>query len=169
MAHPVKHAQSSARKFGGQVEDYLAVHSWFDQSKAHFPDFRHRTFLHHTAGIFLAEQVFGACILNTEGKAVPVRYLGEQHVREDLGRIPTLQDWLVNLKPAAWMYGQKLELDDESGQATSVRSNAVADPHERPIGKDRRVAGKADFSAPASFKCCTSMIMSPFELDRNVP
>ena len=34
MAHPLKHAQSSAKKFGGQAEDYLSVHKWFDESKA---------------------------------------------------------------------------------------------------------------------------------------
>jgi len=30
MAHPLKHAQSSAKKFGGQAEDYLAIHKWFE-------------------------------------------------------------------------------------------------------------------------------------------
>jgi len=29
MAHPLKHAQNSVKKFGGQAEDYLAVHKWF--------------------------------------------------------------------------------------------------------------------------------------------
>jgi hypothetical protein len=33
MAHPLKHAESSAKKFGGQAEDSLAVHKWFDESK----------------------------------------------------------------------------------------------------------------------------------------
>jgi hypothetical protein len=28
MAHPFKHAESSARKFGGKAEDYLEVHNW---------------------------------------------------------------------------------------------------------------------------------------------
>lgn len=113
MAHPIRHAESSARKFGGKAEDYLQLHRWFDLSKAWFPDFRPRALLHHTAGIFLAETVFGVSLLNSDGKAVPVRYLGEQHVREDLGRIPTLQDWLLNLRPAPWMFGQKLEIENE--------------------------------------------------------
>jgi hypothetical protein len=45
-------------------------------------------------------------------KSVPVRYVGEQHVKEDLGRIPTTQDWLSQIKPAGWMYGQRLEQPD---------------------------------------------------------
>ena len=33
--------------------------------------------------------------------------MGEQHVRKDLGRIPTAQDWLPQIKPQRWMYGQR--------------------------------------------------------------
>jgi hypothetical protein len=28
MAHPLEHAQSSAKKFGGKLEDYLPIHNW---------------------------------------------------------------------------------------------------------------------------------------------
>jgi uncharacterized protein DUF6915 len=88
VAHPLKHAESSARKFGGKAEDYLLIHNWFDESKAFIPDFRHRALRHHAEGIFLAEKLFGVTIVNSEGKQIPVRYVAEQHVREDLGRIP---------------------------------------------------------------------------------
>ena len=56
MAHPIKHAESSARKFGGKTEDYLAIHNWFDESKAFFSDFRHRALRHHAEGIFFARR-----------------------------------------------------------------------------------------------------------------
>lgn len=112
MAHPLKHAESSAKKFGGKLEDYLPIHNWFDESKAFLPDFRHRALRHHAEGIFLAERIFGVTIVNSQGKRIPVRYVGEQHVKEDLGRIPTAQDWLSQIKPARWMYGQRLEQDD---------------------------------------------------------
>jgi hypothetical protein len=112
MAHPLQHAQSSARKFGGSVEDYLPIHNWFDESKAFLPDFRHRALRHHSEGIFLCECIFGVAIINSEGKEVPVRYIGEQHVKEDLGRIPTAQDWLSQIKPERWMYGQRFVEDD---------------------------------------------------------
>jgi hypothetical protein len=55
MAHPFEHAQSSAKKFGGRAEDYLAIHTWLDESKAFFPDFRHRALRHHAEGIFLVD------------------------------------------------------------------------------------------------------------------
>lgn len=110
MAHPLKHAQSSAKRFGGKPEDYLPIHEWFDESKAFFADFRHRALRHHSEGIFLCERIFGSSISNSEAKEIPVRYIGEQHVKEDLGRIPTAQDWLTQIKPERWMYGQPLKV-----------------------------------------------------------
>ena len=99
MAHPLKHAESSAKKFGGKAEDYLAIHNWFDESKAFLADFRHRGLRHHAEGIFLCERIFGIAITNSEGRQVPVRYIGEQHVRRT-GRIPTAQDWLSQIAPS---------------------------------------------------------------------
>ena len=112
MAHPIRHAESSARKFGGRSEDYLLIHNWFDESKAFLPDFRHRALRHHAEGIFLCERIFGVAVTNSEGKQVPVRYIGEQHVEEGLRRIAMAKDWLSQIKPAHWMYGQRLEQDD---------------------------------------------------------
>jgi hypothetical protein len=63
-------------------------------------------------GIFLCERIFGVAITNSEGMQVPVRYIGEQHVKEDLGRIPTAQDWLSQIRPQRWMYGQRPTPDD---------------------------------------------------------
>jgi len=106
----LKHAQSSAQRFGGKPEDYLPIHDWFDESKAFLADFRHRALRHHAEGIFLCEEIFGVSFTNSEGKEIPVRYVGEQHVKEDLGRIPTAQDWLTQIKPERWMYGQRLKV-----------------------------------------------------------
>src|SRR5262245_2429509 len=111
MAHPIKHAESSARKFGGRPADYLPIHNWFDESKAFLADVRHRALRHHAEGIFLAERIFGVTITNSAGKAVPVRYIGEQHVKEDLGRIPAAQEWLRAISLARWMRGQRLPLE----------------------------------------------------------
>lgn len=104
MAHPWHHAESSARKFGGQPEDYQAIHSWFDATKAHCAVFTHRALRHHTLGIFEAEDRFGAVLTNSDGRKIPTRFIGEQHVKEDCGgRIPSAADWLAQIMPAAWM------------------------------------------------------------------
>ncbi|MCG3770030.1 MAG: hypothetical protein JW384_01165 [Nitrosomonadaceae bacterium] len=104
MSHPFYHAKSSAKKFGGHFEDYIALHEWFDQTKAHLPDARHRAVLHSSFGIYMAQQVFGEVIVRkSDGKPVPTRMLGEQHILEDMGMIPTLQDWLKELPLRSWM------------------------------------------------------------------
>lgn len=104
MAHPYHHALSSVKKFGGQVSDYEPIHNWFDATKSFVGDFRHRALRHHTLGIFECERVFGITITNSDGKEVPVRFIGEQHVREDFsGYIPTPQDWLKDIPYQPWM------------------------------------------------------------------
>jgi len=103
MSHPYHHAESSARRHGGVAEDYLALHDWFDASKEFLGNFRHRALRHHTQGIFESERIFGPTITNSEGKQIPTRILGEQHVREDCGRIPTLADWLNAIHGQDWM------------------------------------------------------------------
>lgn len=103
MAHPYKHAVRSAHLFGGEAEDYLAIHNWFDESKAHIGDLRHRALRHHSEGIFLCESIFGVTLDNSDGRKVPVRAVGEQHVKDDLGWIPSVKDWLENLQLQPWM------------------------------------------------------------------
>ena len=85
MAHPYHHAVSSERLWGGTADDYLPLHAWFDESKMLTADFRHRALRHHAEGIFMAERFFGPTITVSTGRVVPVRLIGEQHVREDLG------------------------------------------------------------------------------------
>jgi hypothetical protein len=114
MAHPLTHAESSARRFGGVPEDYLPIHDLMDSSKSSFPDNRHRALTHNSWFIFIVERVFGHSIELTckdckgnpypvedglelldhpcdacEGKGVKgtakVRYVCEQHILEDFG------------------------------------------------------------------------------------
>lgn len=123
MTHPYFHAKSSVKLFGGVPEDYLPVHNWLDETKESFCDFRHRAIRHHAEGIFEAERVFGVTIINADGKHVPVRYIAEQHVREDCGgRIPSLADWLSRIQPEPWM-----------ARATSTLGNATR------RGEDERI------------------------------
>jgi hypothetical protein len=105
MAHPYDHARSSVKKFGGTENDYLPIHIWFDETKKCVPDFRHRALRHHSEGIFLCESIFGITIQNSAGRMVPVRLIAEQHVREDLGIIPTPGQWLHSIKFEPWMNG----------------------------------------------------------------
>lgn len=115
---PYKHAIISAKKFGGVPMDFIKIHSWFDSTKSSIADVRHRMVLHNAFGIFLCEQVFGTMeqkndgtwvrmpyIVNSDGKKVQVRDIGEQHVLDDLGTIPGLEKCLSTMPIEAWMGG----------------------------------------------------------------
>lgn len=102
---PHLHANSSAAQWGGVPEDYQAIHDFIDSSKAHVADIRHRALLHNSFGCFLAEQVFGILITNSAGKKVSVRDIAERHIIEDLGRIPSVQDYLQHMTIQVWMSG----------------------------------------------------------------
>jgi hypothetical protein len=103
MAHPYHHSLSSTRKWGGAPEDYQGVHDWFDASKMIVADFRHRALRHHAEGVFMAERIFGLTLTLSTGRIIPTRWVGEQHVREDLGFIPSFADWVKSIRPEPWM------------------------------------------------------------------
>lgn len=115
MAHPIDHAKSAARRWGGTWEDYIAIEEWFDETKAWVGHSMHRMFRHHSEGIFECEQRFGMVITNSDGKDVYVRYVGEQHVKEDCNNyIPTAKEWIDMIesgKPKEWAI-KTLKIED---------------------------------------------------------
>lgn len=131
MSHPYHHAISSARKYGGVWQDYIKIHNWFDETKAHYPDMRHRALRHHSEGIFWCEQIFGEVITNSDGKNVPVRFIGEQHVKEDIGFIPTIKQYLDNMSQQGWMYkpgeGRQLLREIEEKKLDYVTDKSLND------------------------------------------
>lgn len=103
---PLIHAYCSVRRYGGVVDDYLPVHNFLDSSKAHVPDMRHRAILHSSFGIYIAEEMFGTYLTNSEDKKFSVRDICEEHVIEDMGRIPTVQDYLQGMPMYDWLGGR---------------------------------------------------------------
>ncbi len=112
---PLAHAKNSARKYGGTWEDYIEVHTYFDSSKSVLDDMRHRAVFHSTLGIFIVERVFSAGVKNSDGIIVPTRSIGEDHVMEDLGFIPTAEKWLRNIKMQDWMLGKQKRMKRKIG------------------------------------------------------
>ena len=107
MAKPWVHAVSSAKKFGGKPDDYLEIHVFLDRSKGAIADNRHRALTHTSWFIMeVLPRVFGETFRNSDDKVVSTRDVGEQHVIEDLGCIPTPQDYLQLVPVADWMNGR---------------------------------------------------------------
>jgi hypothetical protein len=50
---------------------------------------------------------------------IPVRWIGEQHVREDLGFIPSFADWVKAIRPEPWM-GRALKLEGRDEQSCEL-------------------------------------------------
>jgi len=113
VAHPRQHAKSSVKKWGGKQEDYVDIHNWFDETKAWVGHSIHRMFRHHSEGIFECEKIFGESFINSDGKTVYTRYVGEQHVKEDcFGKIPSAKEWVDNFhSPKEWMV-RTLKIED---------------------------------------------------------
>lgn len=107
MAQSQIHAETSARHFGGKPDDYIAIHEWIDQFKSVVGDVSHRQYLHNSKGPWMAQEVFGRYIENSDGKKVLVREIAENHVVEDLGWIPSPADWSACLTCKVWMGGKR--------------------------------------------------------------
>ena len=130
MAHPYHHSISRVKKWGGKVEDYIRIHEWFDESKKIIADFRHRALRHHAEGIFMAETIFGSTITLSTGRIIPTRWVGEQHVREDLGFIPSFADWVYPaLGLAESLFGP---IAKSSTYALDVYICCITDPRTKP-------------------------------------
>lgn len=105
MAKALVHAESSAKRWGGKPDDYIAIHEKMDQTKMAHAEVTHRAVFHSAFGIFLIEDLFGRTLTNSDGRTVHVRDIAEQHVLEDLGFIPSLSDWLKEMPCQPWMAG----------------------------------------------------------------
>lgn len=129
MAKPYVHAVNSAKKWGGKPEDYEPIHAFLDSSKAVIADNRHRALTHTSwfVGHVLERVCFpNSCpmtadyrfpyIVNSDGRKVFVRDVGEQHCLEDFGMkyIPSAADYLVFMVFQDWM------LNGQSGKPPSA-------------------------------------------------
>lgn len=99
------HAVSSAKRWGGKPEDYIAIHEKMDSTKMAHAEVTHRAVFHSAFGVYVIEDIFGRFLTNSDGKQVFVRDVAEQHVLEDLGFIPSLGDWLKEMPAQPWMAG----------------------------------------------------------------
>ncbi len=106
MATPLIHAKSSVKRWGGEVEDYIAIHNKLDCSKAYFPDNRHRVLTHTLFWVFeVMIPLFGEYITNQSGRTISVKDICELHILEDyhMRFIPTPQDFIQEIEVKSWM------------------------------------------------------------------
>jgi hypothetical protein len=106
MANPYIHSQSSVKRWGGKVEDYLPIHELLDSVKATMNNNSARLVTHNTWFCYtIIPKIFGYNITNSDGKNVDTVDIAMLHVAEDfrMKGVPTLQDYLENLVVQPWM------------------------------------------------------------------
>ena len=118
MANPLIHSKSSVKRWGGKVEDYLAIHELIDSPKATMNNNSARLMTHNTWFAYtIIPKVFGYNITNSDGKSVDTTDIAMLHIAEDFRMkfIPTPQDYLKHLQVQEWMCnGVKLVDNAES-------------------------------------------------------
>lgn len=111
MSKPWIHAKSSAKKYGGEPEDYLEIHEFMDSSKSAIADNRHRALTHNSWFIgIVIPRVFGEVFeRKSDGVKISSRDIAEQHVAEDFGNkfIPSAGDFINEMEFKDWMQNGK--------------------------------------------------------------
>lgn len=102
MSHAAYHAHSSVNAFGGTMEDFLPIHEWLDRSRGGTSSILHRFLSHHTQGIQDCVAHFGSTITISTGRKVPTSLIAEQHIVEDLGFCPTMDDYIQMMVAPRW-------------------------------------------------------------------
>jgi len=119
MANPMIHAKSSVKRWGGKVEDYIAIHELLDSPKATMNNNTSRMLTHNIWFIYhIIPKIFGYNITNSDGKSVDPVDIAMLHVAEDFRMkfVPTVQDYLKHMEVQTWMCNGVKEIDNEEGK-----------------------------------------------------
>ena len=106
MANPLIHSQSSVKRWGGDVSDYLAIHELIDSPKACMNNNSARLITHNVWFCYhIIPKIFGYNITNSSGKRVDTIDIAMLHVAEDFRMkfVPTVQDYLRHMEVQPWM------------------------------------------------------------------
>jgi hypothetical protein len=126
MANPLIHSKSSVKRWGGKVEDYIAIHELIDSPKATMNNNTSRALTHNTWFAYtIIPKIFGYNITNSEGRSVDTVDIAMLHIAEDFRMkfVPTPQDYLKHMEVQKWMSnGIK---DIENPEATETAKNLI--------------------------------------------
>jgi hypothetical protein len=119
MANPMVHSRSSMKRWGGVVEDYLAIHKLLDSPKATMNNNTSRMLTHNTWFAYeVIPLIFGYNIINSDGKSVDVVDIAMLHIAEDFRHkfIPTPQDYLQHMQVQPWMNNGVKPIGNEASE-----------------------------------------------------
>lgn len=126
MANPEIHAKSSVKRWGGKVEDYLAIHELLDSPKETMNNNTSRMLTHNVWFCYkIIPKIFGYNITNSDGRSVDTIDIAMLHVAEDFRMkfVPTVQDYLKHLDVQPWMNNGVKDIENQ--EATDLAKSII--------------------------------------------
>ena len=126
MANPEIHAKSSVKRWGGKVEDYLAIHELLDSPKETMNNNTSRMLTHNVWFCYkIIPKIFGYNITNSNGRSVDTIDIAMLHVAEDFRMkfVPTVQDYLKHLDVQPWMNNGVKDIENQ--EATDLAKSII--------------------------------------------
>ena len=71
----------------------------------------------------MLETIFSPTISLSTGRVIPTGWVGEQHVQQDLGFIPSFADRMRAIRPLPWM-GRAGRLEDRPHRAATLPADS---------------------------------------------
>ena len=122
MANPMIHSKSSVKRWGGKVEDYLAIHELIDSPKATMNNNSARLLTHNTWFAYtIIPKIFGYNIINSDGRSVDSVDIAMLHIAEDFRMkfVPTPQDYLKHVVVQPWFNNAVKNIDNPEAEHTA--------------------------------------------------
>lgn len=126
MANPENHAKSSVKRWGGTIEDYLAIHQLLDSPKETMNNNTSRMLTHNVWFCYkIIPMIFGYNIKNSDGRSVDTIDIAMLHVAEDFRMkfVPTVQDYLKHLDVQPWMNNGVKDIENQ--EATDLAKSII--------------------------------------------
>ena len=136
MANPMVHSRSSVKRWGGKVEDYMAIHKLLDSPKATMNNNTSRMLTHNNWFAYeVIPLIFGYNIINSDGRSVDVVDIAMLHIAEDFRHkfIPTPQDYLQHMQVQPWMNNGVKPIGNEASEQVAkdllekIREESIAE------------------------------------------
>lgn len=126
MANPEIHAKSSVKRWGGTIEDYIAIHELLDSPKETMNNNTSRMLTHNVWFCYkIIPMIFGYNITNSDGRSVDTIDIAMLHVAEDFRMkfVPTVQDYLKHLDVQPWMNNGVKDIENQ--EATDLAKSII--------------------------------------------
>ena len=126
MANPEIHAKSSVKRWGGTIEDYIAIHELLDSPKETMNNNTSRMLTHNVWFCYkIIPMIFGYNITNSDGRSVDTIDIAMLHVAEDFRMkfVPTVQDYLKHLEVQPWMNNGVKDIENQ--EATDLAKSII--------------------------------------------